>query len=236
MWGLAIFGIGPTPLGAATLISSLYDSTRALRLPTLPHEWSVKVWQGTGLVQVGKENHRLVLRLETEEGCINLFRSLNVKLQGNPLVSWEWNVLPLPTGEASQNVGRDDHEAAFYLVFSSRGKAGQKTAIGYVWDNALPVGEILTRPDEPSVHYVVVRSGGSIKQVVEGRATCTFRLSQNLWGRTLKIEGNVLGRGFGRDQVKSNQSVWTYLVSLRVSVNQRGSDPGVRRFSGIPTE
>lgn len=120
--GLAVFGIGPTPLGAATLISSLYDSTRASRLPTLPHDWSVKAWEGTGLAQIGKENQRTVLRLETEEGCISLFRSLNVNLQANPLVSLGWNVLTLPTGGASQYVRRDDHGAAFFLVFSSREK------------------------------------------------------------------------------------------------------------------
>lgn len=159
MWSLAIFGIGPTPLGAATLISSLYDSTRASRLPTLPHEWSVKVWQGVGKIQVVEKDNHKALRLETEEGCISLYRSLNVNLQANPLVSWEWNMLILPTGVTSQYVRHDDYGAVFYLVFSSREKPDRKTAIGYVWDNTLPVGEILTHSDDSSVHYVVVRSG-----------------------------------------------------------------------------
>ncbi len=155
----AVFGIGPMPVGAATPIPSLYDSSSASRLQILPHDWSLKVWEGVGMVRVEKENHRTVLRLETEEGCISLFRSLSVNLQANPLVSWEWKVLTLPTGGASQYARRDDHGAALYLVFSSREAPDRNTTIGYIWDNALPVGKILTRPDDPSVHYVVVRSG-----------------------------------------------------------------------------
>ncbi len=46
----------------------------ASRLQTLPHAWSMKVWEGIGQVQVVQENHRKVLRLETEQGCISLFK------------------------------------------------------------------------------------------------------------------------------------------------------------------
>lgn len=68
-------------------------------------------------------------------------------------------MLSLPTGGSSQNVRREHHGAALYLVFSSREVPERNTTIGYVWDNAFPVGEILTRPGNPSVHYVVVQSG-----------------------------------------------------------------------------
>ena len=44
----------------------------------LPHEWSMKVWEGIGQVQVVLEDHRKVLRLEPEKGCISLFRLLTV--------------------------------------------------------------------------------------------------------------------------------------------------------------
>ena len=156
---LAVFGMGLSPLGATTLIPSLYDSTEAARLETWPHEWSVKVWEGSGQVQVLEENRHKVLRLATDQGCISLFRSLRVNLQASPLVSWEWKVLTLPTGAASRQAQRDDHGAALYLIFSSREKPDTTTTIGYIWDNALPVGTMLTRPRDPSVHYVVVRSG-----------------------------------------------------------------------------
>ncbi len=156
---LALFGIVTTTLGATRPIPSLYEPTSASRLQTLPHEWSMKVWEGIGQVQVVQENHQKVLRLETEHGCISLFRSLTVNLQANPVVSWEWNVLTLPTGGVSSQSSRDDHGAALYLVFSSREAPSRKTILGYIWDNARPVGKILVRPNDPSVQYVVVRSG-----------------------------------------------------------------------------
>lgn len=156
---LAVFGMGLSPLGATTLIPSLYDSSSASRLETLPHEWSIKVWKGIGQVQVLEANHHKILRLETEQGCISLFRSLTVNLQASPFVSWEWNVLTLPTGAGSRQAQRDDHGAAVYLIFSSREAPDRTTTICYIWDNALSVGTVLTRPKDPSVHYVVVRSG-----------------------------------------------------------------------------
>ncbi|MCA9422765.1 MAG: DUF3047 domain-containing protein, partial [Nitrospira sp.] len=103
--------------------------------------------------------HRKVLRLETEQGCISLFRSLSVNLQVNPVVSWEWSVLTLPTGAARSQSTRDDHGAAVYFVFSSREAPSRKTILGYIWDNARPVETILVRSNDPSVHHVVVRSG-----------------------------------------------------------------------------
>lgn len=148
-----------TTLGATTFIPSLYEPTSASRLQTLPYEWSLKVWEGIGQVQVVQENHQKVLLLETEQGCISLFRSLTVNLQANPVVFWEWSVLTLPTGGASSQSARDDHRAALYLVFSSREAPSRKTILGYIWDNARPVGTILVRPNGPSVHNVVVRSG-----------------------------------------------------------------------------
>ena len=156
---LAVFGMGLSPLGATTPIPSLYDSSSPSRLETLPHEWSIKVWKGIGQVQVVEENHHKILRLETEQGCISLFRSLTVNLHASPYVSWEWNVLTLPTSATSRQAHRDDHGAAFYLVFSSREAPDRTTTIGYIWDNALPVGTVLPRPHDPSIHYVVVRSG-----------------------------------------------------------------------------
>lgn len=156
--GCAI-GIVPTTFGATTPIPSLYEPTSLSRLETLPHEWSMKVWEGIGQVQVVQEDHRKVLRLETEQGCISLFRSLTVNLQANPVVSWEWNVLTLPTAAASNQSSRDDHGAALYLLFSSREAPSKKTILGYIWDNARPVGTILVRPKDPTVQYVVVRSG-----------------------------------------------------------------------------
>ncbi|MDH4193424.1 MAG: DUF3047 domain-containing protein [Nitrospirota bacterium] len=119
----------------------------------------MKVWEGFGQVQVVEEKHRKVLRLETEQGCLSLFRSLTLNLQANSLVSWEWNVLTLPTGAASRQAKLDDHGAALYLVFSSREAPDHTTTIGYIWDNGLPVGTVLTRPNDPSVNYIVVRSG-----------------------------------------------------------------------------
>lgn len=157
--GLAVLGRGFTALGATTPIPTLYDSPSASRLQTLPHDWSLKVWEGLGQVQVVQENQRKVLRLETEQGGVSLSRPLTVNLQANPLISWEWNVLILPTGAASRQVQQDDHGAAVYLVFSSGEAPDRKTTIGYIWDNALPVGTDLSSPNDPFVHYVVVRSG-----------------------------------------------------------------------------
>ncbi|WNM59573.1 DUF3047 domain-containing protein [Candidatus Nitrospira allomarina] len=121
----------------------------------------MKVWEGIGQVQVVQEDHRKVLRLETEQGCISLFRSLTVNLEANPIVSWEWSVLTLPSAAASGQSSRDNLGAALYLVFSSREAPSRKTILGYIWDNARPVGTIFVRPKDPSVHYVVVRSGPS---------------------------------------------------------------------------
>ncbi|MGD9852582.1 MAG: DUF3047 domain-containing protein [Nitrospirales bacterium] len=156
---LAVFGMGLSPLGATELISSLHDPSPASRLKTLPHEWSVKVWEGIGQVQVLEENQHKILRLETERGRISLFRALSVNLQASPLVSWEWKVLTLPTGAASRQVQRDDHGAALYLIFTSKEASVRTTTLGYIWDNTLPVGSVLARPDDPSVQYLVVRSG-----------------------------------------------------------------------------
>lgn len=159
VWSFAVFGIGLTPVSASTPIPSIYESTSPTLLETLPHEWSMKVWEGSGQVQIVEESHHKVLRLETDHGCISLFRSLSVNLQANPMISWEWKVETLPTGAGSRQAQRDDHGAAVYLVFSSREAPDRKTTIGYIWDNALPIGTTLTRPNDPSVHYVVVRSG-----------------------------------------------------------------------------
>jgi hypothetical protein len=158
-WGLAVLGTGFTALGATTPIPTLYDSTTASRLQVLPHDWSLKIWEGIGQVQVVKESHRKVLRLESEQGGVSLSRPLTVDLQANPVISWEWNVLILPTGAASRQAKQDDHGAAVYLVFSSGEAPDRKTTIGYIWDNALPVGTDLSSPNDPFVHYVVVRSG-----------------------------------------------------------------------------
>lgn len=153
----AIFGIVPT--GATTPIPSLYEPTSASRLETLPHEWSVKMWEGIGQIQVLQEDDRKILRLETDQGCISLFRSLTVNLHAHPLVSWEWSILRLPTEAGSGQSIRDDHGVAVFLVFSSREAPSRTTTFGYIWDNARPVGTVLTRPNDPSVHYLVVRSG-----------------------------------------------------------------------------
>ncbi len=155
----AILGIVPTTLGATMSIPSFYDPTSASRLKNLPHEWSMKVWEGLGQVQVGQEGHRKVLRLEAEQGCISLLRSLTVNLQANPVVSWEWSVLTLPNAVASSQSSRDDHGAALYLfLFIQEGAKQENHSWIYFWDNARPVGTILVRPLDPSV-YVVVRSG-----------------------------------------------------------------------------
>ena len=75
---LVVFGIGLMLVGVIMPIPSFYEPTSASRLESLPQEWSMKVWEGIGQVQVVLEDHRKVLRLETEKGCISLFRSLRV--------------------------------------------------------------------------------------------------------------------------------------------------------------
>ncbi len=145
----AIFGIVPTTFGATTPIPSLYEPTSLSSLEALPHRWSMKVWDGIGQLQVVQEDHRKVLRLETEQGCISLFRSLTVNLEASPVVSWEWNVAPLPTATASSQSSRDDHGVALYLVFSSKEAPSRKTILGYIWDKARPVGTTLVRPKDP---------------------------------------------------------------------------------------
>lgn len=67
----------------------------------------MKVWEGNGQVQVVQEDHRRVLRLETERGCMSWFRSLTVNIQANPVLSWEWSVLTLPPPQRLANL----HEA-----------------------------------------------------------------------------------------------------------------------------
>jgi DUF3047 family protein len=122
----AIFGIVPTTLGAITPIPSFDEPTSASRSETLPHEWSMKVWEGIGQVQVVQEDHRKVLWLETEQECMSLFRSLTVNLQANPVVSWEWSVCALFIAAASSQSMRDDHGVALDLVFhSGRSQAGK---------------------------------------------------------------------------------------------------------------
>lgn len=150
--------MGLSPLGATTLISSLYDPSSAQSMCTLPHEWSLKVWEGVGQVQVVEEKQHKILWLETEDGCISLFRSLTVNVQENPIVSWAWKVLTLPTGASGGQKQRDNHGAGFYLIFSSKDAPDRMTALGYIWDTTLPVGASMTRSDDPTVRYIVVRS------------------------------------------------------------------------------
>ncbi len=81
-------------------------------LEALPHEWSVEMCEGIGQIQVLEEDHRKILRLQIDQGCISLFRSLTVNLQANPLVSLEWSILTLPTEAGSgQSTG-----TAWYVV------------------------------------------------------------------------------------------------------------------------
>lgn len=54
--GCAIFGFVPKTFGATMPIPSLYEPTSLSRLETLPHRWSMKVWQGIGQVQVVQED------------------------------------------------------------------------------------------------------------------------------------------------------------------------------------
>lgn len=87
------------------------------------------VYESVGRDRTGsgvQEDHRKVLRLETEQGCMSLFRSLTVNLQPNPVVSWEWSVLTLPTAAASSQSSGDDHGAALYLLFFIQGGAKQE--------------------------------------------------------------------------------------------------------------
>ena len=183
---LALLGMGLSPLGATTLISSVYDPSSSQGMDTWPHEWSVKLWKGVGQFQIVEENRHKILRLETEKGCISLFRSLEVNVQENPIVSWEWKGLTLPSGASGDQEQLDDYGAAFYLIFSSTDAPERTTALGYVWDNTLPVGTSVTRPDDPNVRYIVVRSGQN---------------QLNMW---LTEERNVLAdyqRGFGNAPV-----------------------------------
>lgn len=156
---VALFGMGLSPLGATTLISSVYDPSSARSINSLPHEWSVRVGRGVGQVQVLEEHQHKIMRLETENGSISLFRLLNVNVYENPIVSWEWKGLTLPAGASGEEEQWDDHGAGFYLIFSSGDVPDRTTALGYVWGNALPVGTSMTRPDDPTVRYIVVRSG-----------------------------------------------------------------------------
>ena len=128
---------------------------------SLPHGWSMKVGEGNGQVQVVQEDHRRVLRLEIERRCMSWSRSLTANSPANPFLSWEWSVLTLPTAEAIRQSSQGDHCTAFYLRFSSREAPSRQTILEYIWDNARPVGAILVRPKEPSVHDVVVRSESS---------------------------------------------------------------------------
>ncbi|MCW5783598.1 MAG: DUF3047 domain-containing protein [Nitrospirales bacterium] len=99
--------------------------------------------------------------LETERGCMSWFRSLTANIPANPVLSWEWSVLTLLTAAAIRQSPQGHHWAALYVMFSSREAPSRQTILEYIWDNARPVGAILVRPKEPSVHDVVVRSESS---------------------------------------------------------------------------
>ncbi len=125
----------------------------------LPDDWSVRVWQGTPEIEIVKESQGTVLKLQSHQSNVALYKELEIDLAQHPTLSWEWKVTELPTAGDARDGQRDDQAAGIYVVFPKFPAFLNSRIIGYVWDSDVPQGTILKSQNDSRIHYVVVRSG-----------------------------------------------------------------------------
>lgn len=99
-----------------------------------------------------------VLHAESDGSASMLYRDLAFDANAEPLVSWRWRVVRLPSKGAENDRAHDDYGARVYFFFPGWTFL-TSYVLEYVWDNEAPPGTIKTSPSSGRCRLVVANSG-----------------------------------------------------------------------------
>ncbi|MBI3635859.1 MAG: DUF3047 domain-containing protein [Candidatus Rokubacteria bacterium] len=139
-----------------------YSDPPPPRVPVegIPVGWEVREFAGKADVELVRGDDGLAVRFRSDDSSYVIYRDVVVDPHETPLLTWSWKVVRLPTGGDVRQAATDDQAAQIYVVFPKWPLFTGTEVIGYVWDNAAPVGTRVTSPKAPNVRLIVVESGG----------------------------------------------------------------------------
>ena len=140
-------------------VSTFTDTFTNPSSSELPEDWSVRVWQGEPEIEIVKEHQGSVLKLQSHQSNVALYKKIHVDLDLYPNLLWEWKVTELPVHGDARDGEPDDQAAGIYVMFPRFPEFFNTRIIGYVWESGAPQGTILKSHNDSRIHYVVMRSG-----------------------------------------------------------------------------
>ena len=93
LFALASLGLFSANLAAISSYVQVSTFTDAFTNPSsseLPEDWSVRVWQGTPEIEIVKEHQGSVVKLQSHQSNVALFKKVHVDLDLYPNLLWEW--------------------------------------------------------------------------------------------------------------------------------------------------
>lgn len=138
-----------------------YADPPPLRVPVegVPVGWEVRELAGKADVELVRGDDGLAVRLRSNDSSYVIYRDVVVDPHETPLLTWSWKAVRLPTGGDVRHANTDDQAAQVYVVFPKWPSFTATEVVGYVWDNAAPVGTRVTSPKAPNVRMIIVESG-----------------------------------------------------------------------------
>ncbi len=118
-----------------------------------PAGWELKESTGSvseGDITVEDEGGKAILHLKSRDNSYFVGREdLKIDLQKTPLLTWRWKVSTLPMGADARDTDTLDSGIALHVTFDPE-EAGERRAIGYLWDGNTPRCGYLLNPREKS--------------------------------------------------------------------------------------
>ncbi len=118
-----------------------------------PAGWELQESTGSiseGDITVEDEEGKAILHLKSRDSSYLIGReNLEIDLQKTPLLTWRWKVRTLPMGADARDTNAIDSGIALHVTFDPE-EAGERRAIGYLWNGSTPRCSYLLNPRENS--------------------------------------------------------------------------------------
>ncbi len=101
------------------------------------------------------------LHVKTDDNGVVLLKTINIKAEDYPMLSWRWNISNIIPESREKEVGKDDYPAALCIAYAKRflGIPYHIRGIIYVWASNIPTGESYTNPCDERWRVIAIRSG-----------------------------------------------------------------------------
>jgi len=102
---------------------------------------------------------RRALLLRSHDEHSTIAKEIRVDLHATPVLEWNWKIVALPSGADIRHKATSDLTAHVFVIWPRFPAMLRSRLIGYVWEESLPVGTVVTSRKTGAVRFLVVRSG-----------------------------------------------------------------------------